>query len=265
MPAPLYTSENCRIAYQLHWSLTLFAKTALPPAEVWQPALEAAIESDGVRLLEYCESDPTNAQFFLSTKPEVSPSEVVRSVKGRLQYQLRASIPQLWQRHYSITSVGDTNHSVLQGYVAKQIEHHQVADPRAVEVLSQSQFNDVKVDLNRECTSSYGKFTNNLHVVLENAERLAEIRPEVFAASQKMLVGVCQKKEWRLSRVAFLPNHLHLLVGCGVTDKPCDVVFSIMNNLAYAHGMKAIYDFSFYVGTFGSYDHGAIRRNLKHD
>ena len=38
-----------------------------------------------------------------------------------------------------------------------------------------------------------------------------------------------------------------------------------MNNLAFAHAMKAVYEYSFYVGTFGPYDHGAIRRRLGKD
>jgi hypothetical protein len=32
-----------------------------------------------------------------------------------------------------------------------------------------------------------------------------------------------------------------------------------MNNLAYAAGMKPIFKFGFYVGTFGEYDLGATR------
>ena len=45
-------------------------------------------------------------QFLVSSKTEVSPAEIVRSVKGRLQYLVRDVVPQLWRRHYSITSVG---------------------------------------------------------------------------------------------------------------------------------------------------------------
>ncbi len=58
-------------------------------------------------------------------------------------------------------------------------------------------------------------------------------------------------------------NHLHVLLGCDVADAPRDVALSLMNNLAYAHGMKRVYESSFYVGTFGPYDHGAIRPPLK--
>jgi len=36
------------------------------------------------------------------------------------------------------------------------------------------------------------------------------------------------------------------------------VALGYLNNLAYAHGMTALYSFSYYVGTFGEYDMGAI-------
>jgi len=36
------------------------------------------------------------------------------------------------------------------------------------------------------------------------------------------------------------------------------VALSYLNNLVFAHGMKALFCFSYYVGTFGEYDMGAI-------
>ena len=78
-----------------------------------------------------------------------------------------------------------------------------------------------------------------------------------------MAIGTCRKKEWLLSRLAPVGNHFHALVGCHVTDPPGEVVLSLMNNLAYAHGMKPVYEHGFYVGTFGPYDHGAVRWKLK--
>jgi hypothetical protein len=66
--------------------------------------------------------------------------------------------------------------------------------------------------------------------------------------------GLLQRQD-RLVLVALGP-------GCDITDAPCDVVLSLMNNLAYANGMKPVYEFSFYAGTFGPYDDHSIRRKL---
>jgi len=159
MPKPLYTRDNCGAAYQLHWSLSRFTTGAMPPGIQWKDKLSAAIEPDGLRLLEVHPTDTATVQFFLSTKPEVAPSEIVRSVKARLQVILRPSIPKLWQRQYSIASVGDAKNEVLQGYLAKQVEHHQIADPRTAERLSQAQFHDEQVDLGSLRSSSHGQLS----------------------------------------------------------------------------------------------------------
>jgi REP element-mobilizing transposase RayT len=260
MPEPLYTAANCRVAYQLHWSVALFAKSNWPEKKTWWDGLCQAVEPDGVRLLEYQNSGPTTGQFFVSTRPDVSPAAMVRSIKGRLQYLVRDAIPQLWQRHYGITSVGDANNDVLQGYVGRQVEHHPQADPRIVERLSQAQFQDVAVDLAALRSSSHGRFTHSLHLVLENVEHLTDVRQEWLEVSRTMVIAACRKKGWLLSRLGLVGNHLHALLGCDVTDAPRDVALSLLNNLAFAHGMKRVYEPSFYVGTFGPYDHQGIRR-----
>ena len=47
--------------------------------------------------------------------------------------------------------------------------------------------------------------------------------------------------------------------------EPRDAALSLLNNLAFAHQMKPVYEHSFYIGTFGAYDHHAIRHRLTDD
>jgi REP element-mobilizing transposase RayT len=261
MLEPLYTSANCRVAYQLHWSLALFATQAIPHPNDWLDPLQQAMEPDGVRILESsCEAEL--GQFFLSTRPEVSPVETVRVLKGRLQYQCRATIPKLWRRHYCISSVGDASSAALQGYVGRQVEHHPMADSRMSARLSEYQFHDPHVDLDSLRTSNHGKYACNVHVVLENAEHLSDVRREWLATTRDTVVSACRKKQGHLSRLSLVSNHMHLLLGCAMDEAPQSIALSLMNNIAYAHGMKPVLEHSFYVGTFGAYDHDAIRLNL---
>jgi REP element-mobilizing transposase RayT len=261
MPEPLYTAANCRVAYQLHWSLTVFPAQPWPEKDSWWQPLQQAVEPDGVRLLDFHASE-TAGQFFISSKPEASPAQIVRSVKGRLQFLFRGAVSQFWRRHYSITSVGNAKNDVLQEYVGRQVERHPMADPRVVELLAQAQFHDPGVDLGALRASAHGRFTHSLHLVIENTDHLCDTRREWLYESRSMLIAACRKKGWHLSRLGLVGNHLHVLVGCDVADTPRDVALSLMNNLAYAHDMKPVYEFSFYVGTFGPYDHDAIRRRL---
>lgn len=54
-------------------------------------------------------------------------------------------------------------------------------------------------------------------------------------------------------------------MGCGIEDSPEDMALCFLNNLAYAHGMKAVYRFGYYVGTFGNFDLGALRQARQAD
>jgi REP element-mobilizing transposase RayT len=73
-----------------------------------------------------------------------------------------------------------------------------------------------------------------------------------------MLIQSTAKHGRRLSRASVLPDHVHLIVGCDVGDSPTEVALGYMNNVAYVLGMKAVFKYGFYVGTFGEYDHGAV-------
>ena len=73
-----------------------------------------------------------------------------------------------------------------------------------------------------------------------------------------MIVSAARKKNHRLSRAALLADHLHLTVGCGPDESPEQVALGYLNNVAYAHGMQAVFRHGYYVGTFGEYVMGAI-------
>ncbi len=66
----------------------------------------------------------------MSTKPDVSPEQLVRSVKGRLQHLLRGDVPKALRRNYWLRSVGAATRETVQNYVFAQQDHHQMADPR---------------------------------------------------------------------------------------------------------------------------------------
>jgi hypothetical protein len=51
-----------------------------------------------------------------------------------------------------------------------------------------------------------------------------------------------------------------MTLGCSLEESPEGVVLSYMNNLAYALGMRRVFTFSYFVGTFGEYDLGVIPR-----
>lgn len=95
---------------------------------------------------------------------------------------------------------------------------------------------------------------------MESAESWHEVRETQLRRVRDVIVRACDKKEWRLSRIGLLSNHVHVLLDAGVTESPQSVALSLMNNVAYVYNMKPILKSSCYTaGTFGSYDRGAMR------
>ncbi len=260
---PIYLPDNCSAAFQLNWSVAVFGKINFPSADGWIEPLQRATEIDAVRILEFQITSPHVAQFLVSTRPDVSPSDIVRSIKGRWQYILRSQHPSVFRRNYFIGSVGAANSETLNDYVARQVARHPMVDERVTAKLELLQFQDRTVNLGEEQIGSHGKFVHGLQVVVENACGWHEIRDEVLAGSREMIVRASASKGWRLARIGLLSNHIHILLGCSMSDSPASVALSLLNNLAYAQGMTPAFRFSYYVGTFGPYDRNAIRQMIR--
>ena len=258
---PVYTDINTNFAYQLNWSLSLFGKSSLPSKEIWLNALSIATEADGVRVLSAVNRSDKVVQILVSTKPKSSPSDIVRSVKARLQYLLRDQVPSAFRRNYHIASVGDAKTSVLDQYVASQADKHPMADPHVQSRIVGMQYYDASIDLSKPMLGTYGMYLNSMQIVLENAESWHEVSEDRQNRVRKMVISAASKKNWRLSRIGLLSNHIHILLGACVTESPQSVALSLMNNIAYVYEMKPILKHSYYAGTFGSYDRGAIWQN----
>jgi REP element-mobilizing transposase RayT len=257
---PIYAANQCNVAYQLDWSLTIFWRKAPIPEETWLPPLKVACEPDGIRLLRH-QLEANNASLFLvSTRPNVRPVDIPQRVKGRLQHIVRNTVPKAFQRNYALRSIGSTRRPKLDEYLAMQLEHHPQHDVRLSERIAQYQIFDASVDLSMAQRTAHAMFWYNLHIVFVHEDHWRCLRDEQLQHVHDMILGAARKKQHRLSRAAIVPDHLHFMMGCHLEESPECVALSYLNNLAYAHQMQAIYRPSYFVGTFSEYDLGVIPR-----
>jgi REP element-mobilizing transposase RayT len=253
---PTYDSANTRVAYQLNWSYSVFWHTR-PLHYDWFPALQAAMEPDGIRLLKHRFQPPHTSQFLISTLPDVAPQLVAQRTKGRLQYLIRAEMPDAFRRNYAIRSIGSTKRDKVEAYIAAQLGHHRFADERVEARFVQYQFQDATVDLSAPQGTTHARYWYNLHLVFVMHDRDRHFLDETLAAICQMTRKAAAKKGHRLSRAGILPDHVHLSLGCLLHETPEAVALSYMNNLAYAAGTR-LFEYGYWVGTFGEYDLGAI-------
>ena len=259
MPAPLYTADNCTPAYQLDWSYSVFWRST-PTDFSWLDQLRAACEPDHIRLLEHQFDQPNVSKFLISTQPDVAPLHLAQRVKGRLQHLIRHTMPAAFRRNYGLRSVGSTKREKLDHYLQGQLVHHPMADPKVQERLRKYQIHNPDVDLSEPSRTTHALYWYNLHLVLVNDWRGIEIRDSVLQAIHDTILKASKAKGHRLSRGAILADHIHLTMRCKLEESPQDVALSYINNLAYAQGMKAVFKYSYFVGTFGEYDLGVIPR-----
>lgn len=256
---PIYTADNSTPAYQLNWGLTIFWRSAPVSDDVWLADLQEITEPDGVRVLKHQFTTGDASQFFLSTKPQVAPQALIRSVKGRLQHAIAARAPKAFQRNYALRSIGSATRAVVERYVADQLGHHRMADPHVQQRLVAFQKTYSGIDLSEPMFSAHGEYWYNLHIVFVTAERWPEIRESVLAKRLATIEVAAAKHGHRLSRSSVLPDHVHLTLGCSIDQSPEQVALGYLNNAAYAAGMKPEFQYSYYAGTIGEYDRGAVK------
>jgi REP element-mobilizing transposase RayT len=228
----------------------------------WFADLACATEPDGIRLLGHRFAKPGVSEFLVSSRPEVPPVKIVQRVKGRLQHLVRSDLPKALKGNYAIRSVGQVTRETVERYVAGQVEHHTFADERFTARLAQFQFEDASVRLDDPAWTSHGCYWFNLHIVLVHRDRWAETRDEVLGAVRDMILRSSAAKKFRLSRAGILPEHIHLVLGCPIDASPAQVALGFLNNLAFVHGMRAVFQFGAFVGTTGEYTNHVVQLDV---
>ena len=259
LPTPIYTAANCRFSHPLSWGVTVFWREPHGADDrSWFLPLSNALQPDGITLRSHRFVGDASSQFVVSSLPEVSPSLVVQRIKGRLQYLVRAERPKALRRNFAIRGFGRVTRNVVEKYISDQLGHHRMADPRVQKRLDSYQISHPEMNLSEPQRTSHGLFWSSLHLVFVHRERRNEIRDDVLSDVSAMIERSSQRKGYRLREAGVLPDHVHILASCPFQESPLEMVLGFLNNLAFAQGMKPVYQFGGYLGTVGEYNFGAI-------
>jgi REP element-mobilizing transposase RayT len=262
-PKPIYTHENVPDpAYQLRYTWSGWPSSTSFPAEpsddVWE-ALAADWEEDGLRKLEG-RWNPDLIQLTFSVTPQVTPVLFAARVKGRLQHALRtAGTPTKFSRKIGVRTIGDNTREEVEAYIRRQVDKELLVDPRFQEFLKQFTVVDPNVDLAEPTASHSGRYWYNLHLVLvvEGRDRFTD-RASLTTLRDRSL-AVAKKKGYAISTLSVMPDHIHAALRGNISDSPEGIALAFLNNLAYALGQKAVWQFSYYTGTFSEYNMDAVR------
>ena len=261
-PQPLYHANTVRPAFELRYSWTGWPMgPRMPAGEHLLAGVTCLWESDGLRLLEHDWADD-KVQLTFSATPDVSPALLAGRAKGRLDHALRKAVPgyEGFRRKVSVRTVGHNCRQQVEAYVAAQVGAARFSDPAFEKLLNEFTVANETVDLFLPTESAHGRYWYNLHLVLVAAERFAMADRARLTTLRDRSLAIAKKKGWRISRLAVMPDHLHVALGGDIEQSPREIALAFQNNLAYALGQVRIWADTFYAGTFGEYDIWAIRR-----
>lgn len=262
-PEPNYESEHLKVAYQLRYIWTGWPSQNRfpdePDAEFFEE-LEASWETDGIRLLER-EWTPQRVRILASVKPSVAPVFFAGRMKGRLQYALRKNeAPVQFSRKLAVRSIGENCTATVQNYVSGQVEKEPLADPKFKEFLEQFTLGFEAVDLAEPTASTSGRYWYNLHLVLVVRDRFRLTKAAELRKLRDGALRIAELKGHLTSWLSVMPDHLHVVLRGNIEHSPEAIALNYMNNLAYLLRQDALWQPSCYLGTFGEYTMGAIRK-----
>jgi REP element-mobilizing transposase RayT len=262
-PIPLYRLENIHSpAYHLRYTWTGWPSSGTFPPEPKQDffdALADAWEKDGLRLLEksWC---PEKIQVTCSVKPTVAPSFFTGRVKGRLEHALRnAGATIEFSRKVAFRSVGENKREQVEAYIANQVVKERFIDPRFAELVARYTQVNHFVRLQEPTATKRGRYWYDLHLVFVTEQRERFVDDSSLQRFKLTCEKNAQKKGYLMGSFSVMPDHLHLALRGNVEESPEEISLGFMNNIAFAFGQRAVLRPSYYVGTFGDYDMGAVR------
>ncbi len=192
----------------------------------------------------------------------MSPTFFVGRVKGRLQHALRvAGKPTSFSRKVSFRTIGENKRAQVEEYIVNQVPKEHFVDDRFAEMLQSFTQTNNSVRLQEPTETISGRYWYNLHVVLVTESRMRFTDKQSLTLIGDTCDRIAAKKSFAVSRRSVMPDHLHLSLRGDINQSPQDIALAYMNNIAFAFGQKAVFRPSYYVGTFGEYDMGAVRQH----
>ncbi len=196
--------------------------------------------------------------LLLSTTPPLKPAFIVQRTKGRLQHLL-SNRNVTWRRNFRLTTLGDANSSAVEDYVEQQLGHHNLASEQSQQELESVSWCDPSVKIEEPMYSSHAQYILGLHVVLVHEGRWRTVEPAFLKITQSGILKTAAKYDCCVSRIGILADHIHTTIRFHYELAPVQLALSLMNNLAYLHGMRRLWPDSYYVGTIGPYNMNAVR------
>ena len=270
-----YRPHELRFAYcyrvYLRWRTHRNLPRA-PLARLDRAVLEGLAGQYQIRVLE-CASDAIELLTTVSLQPAETISGCASKLKGRVSKWLREALhweqrTHLLSKGYFARTVGKSRRESVEQYLGRQGEHHGYAQRRLPPVFVE-QYEIRSEDMAR-ISAQHADVVAQFHLVLATLGRRG-----IFGSEEARQVAT----EWHrrqgelrvaLTKVSFVPDHVHIAVRTHPAVAPADIVVALMNaaqeimtrELVDA-GLNRLWQPSAYVGGYGDLASPQIRKYIE--
>lgn len=239
MPTPPYQSVNA--AYQLHYHFRfgtrrnkeLFVGSVKDSAVA---ILEEVCRGEDYHLLDF-QLRGNWLEALLSLKPPDAIPHVVQMIKGNLSRHLFLEYPDLetrigrrnlWAASYEVYTVGSATTSMIKAYLDSQRNHHMVTMQESRKLaLYSAPDKESYLKVQKDGRAVY---LLHYHFVLSVKDHAHLIDETMAQYLTKLMLRICEVKEYVLLSVEVLEDHMHYLLSLHPKDVPQVVAESVMNN-----------------------------------
>ncbi len=272
-----YTAESLTFAYSIHCYLrwnTHRRKSVSELKSLDKERIEKLLDPYGIHLLEFS-ADERNCLALVSLKPTDTVSATASKLKGRVSKFLRTDHEvreksRLFSRGYFAATSGKSIKSQVIRYLSKQSRHHGYED-RAIPPVFQREFPEEAGDESRLNPNAVTCL--RYHIVIATTARKGIFGSESGPAVTRCWQKAEQENQFKLLKVSFLPDHVHLAMRGHPSIAPEKIVSELMNlaeevmwerhsEHVIQAGVDRLFTPSAYVGGYGDLNSRALKRYL---
>ncbi|MBN1270328.1 MAG: IS200/IS605 family transposase [Kiritimatiellae bacterium] len=240
------------------------------------PQVAALADPYGIHVLEF-EATKTEVLVLVGLDPAETVSACAGKLKGRISKHLSQSMglatpENLLGKGYFACTGGQSTTEMVRSYLDKQSEHHgyahRVRPPVYVQEFTRPR------DADPICRAVHAWTILQFHIVLATWRRKGVFDSQSGPVVTKKWQNMQTEHGFRLLKVSFVPDHVHVGVRLHPSKSPGDVAVVLMNSAQdvmheqfpeelIRAGVQRVWQNSAYIGSYGDITSGKIRGYVK--
>lgn len=238
----IYDPDHVRVSDDLRWSLTITPDGPTTPPVQWTDRLRSVLLGDGIHLLGVTQPHAGTLGFDVTTPPSVAPADIVWLCRGALQDSLRTRKKLQLRRKFRLSSVGGETTVAGDRFIAGRLERrstsgvsehhgHRRSAPRRID---------------------HGVHDLTLRIVAVHDKRFRTMRGADRETTMRAILDTAAKYDHDPIEVTAAPDHLWMTVNVPAERSPGEVALSYLNNVAFRHGMRPVFERGYHIETVSS-------------